>query len=178
MKFGGTQPISRTSPVKIDHEELLARNPALIASAFWHVAHRYAGATRGEPPTLPVFIVSAAMLLHRPTVTKIRAMQFDSGILKAVVEEPDLLAGLQVRIEAYAVTSLKALQVGVASRLLTREGGDGFPRFRATGGNDLPMAIRDLDPPVSYVLSAAKRLGTWFGADGFDAARRQLNVEF
>ncbi len=164
--------------MKIDHEELLARNPALVASAFWHVAHRYAGAAQGEPPILPVFIVSAAMLLHRATVTKIRAMQFDSGILKAVVEEPDLLAGLQGRIEAHADTSLKALQAGVASGLLVREGGDGFPRFRATGGNDLPPAIRDLDPPVSYVLNAAKRLGTWFAMDGFDAARRQLNIEF
>lgn len=164
--------------MKIDHEELLARNPALVARAFWHVAHRHAGAAQGEPPILPVFVVSAAMLLHRATVTKIRAMQFDSGMLKAVVDEPDLLAGLQGRVEAHVDTALKALQVGGASGLLVREGGDGFPRFRATGGNGLPPAIRDLDPPVSHVLSAAKRLGTWFGMDGFEAARRQLNIEF
>ncbi|RWE15205.1 MAG: hypothetical protein EOS61_10435 [Mesorhizobium sp.] len=164
--------------MKIDHEELLARNPALVASAFWHVAHRHAGAAQGEPPILPVFFVSAAMLLHRATVTKIRAMQFDSGIMKAVVEAPDLLAGLQGRVESHADTTLSALQVGVASGLLVREGGDGFPRFRATGGNDLPSAIRDLDPPVSHVLSAAKRLGTWFAMDGFEAARRHLNIEF
>lgn len=164
--------------MKIDHEELLARNPALVASAFWHLAHRHAGSAKGEPPTLPVFIVSTALLLHRATVNKIHAMNFDSGMLKAVVERPDLLAGLQGRVEAHADTALRALQVGVASGLLNREGGEGFPRFRATSGNDLPQPIRDLDAPVSHVLGAAKRLGTWFAMDGFEAVQRQLNVEF
>jgi len=164
--------------VKIDYEELLARNPALMASAFWHVAHRHAGKAKGAPPILPMFIVSAAMLLHRATVNKIHAMQFDSGMLKAVVERPDLLAGLQGRMEAHADTALKALQVGVASGLLIREGGEGFPRFRAMNGSDLPLAIRDLNPPVSYVFSAAKRLGSWFALDGFEAVQRQLNIEF
>jgi hypothetical protein len=164
--------------MKIDHEELLARNPALMASAFWHVAHRHAEKAKGAPPILPVFVASAAMLLHRATVNKIHAMQFDSGMLKAVVERPDLLAGIQGRIEAHADTALKALQVGVASGLLIREGGEGFPRFRAMSGNDLPSAIRDLDPPVSHILSAAKRLGTWFAMDSFEGVRRQLNIEF
>ncbi|MFA4937663.1 three component ABC system middle component [Brevundimonas sp.] len=164
--------------MKIDHEELLARNPALVASAFWHLAHRHASSARGEPPTLPVFVVSAALLLHRATVNKIHAMNFESGMLKAVVERPDLLAGLQGRVEAHADTALRALQVGVSSGLLIREGGEGFPRFRATSGNDLPQPIRDLDAPVSYVLGAAKRLGTWFAADGFEAVQRQLNIEF
>ncbi len=164
--------------MKIDHEELLARNPALMASAFWHVAHCHAAKAKGAAPILPVFVVSAAMLLHRATVNKIHAMQFDSGMLKAVVERPDLLAGLQGRIEARAEAALKALQVGVASGVLIREGGEGFPRFRAMDGSDLPLAIRDLDPPVSHVLSAAKRLGIWFAMDGFEAVQRQLNIEF
>lgn len=164
--------------MRVDHEELLARNPALLASAFWHVAHRHAGKAQGAPPTLPVFIVSAALLLHRATVTKIHAMQFDSGMLKAVVERPDLIAGLQGRVEDHTDTALKALQVGVASGLLLREGGEGFPRFRATGGGDLPPPIRELDAPVSHVLGAAKRLGTWFAMDGFDTVQHQLNIEF
>ena len=164
--------------MKIDHEELLARNPALMASAFWHVAQRHAGKAHGAPPILPIFVVSAALFLHRATVDKVHGMNFDSGFLKAVVERPDLLAGLQRRVEAHADTALKALQVGVASGLLIREGGEGFPRFRAMSGADLPQAIRDLDPPVSHVLSAAKRLGTWFAMDGFEAAQRQLNIEF
>lgn len=132
----------------------------------------------GRAPDVTLFFVSAALLLHRATVTKIHAMQFDSGMLKAVVERPDLIAGLQGRVEDHAGTALRALQVGVASGLLHREGGEGFPRFRAMGGGNLPAAIRELDEPVSHVLAAAKRLGTWFAMDGFDTVRRQLNIEF
>lgn len=164
--------------MKIDHEELLARNPALIASAFWYIARWHAEKAHGAAPALPVFIIGAAMLFHRATVEKIHLMKFDSGMLKAVVERPDLLAGLQGRVEGHTDAALKALQVGVASGLLAREGGEGFPRFRAMGGSDLPLPIRELDPPVSRVLSAAKRLGTWFGADGFETIQRQLNIEF
>jgi hypothetical protein len=53
-------------------------------------------------------------------------MNFDSGLLKAIVERPDLLAGLQERMEAHAGAALKALQVGVSASLLSREGGEGF----------------------------------------------------
>ena len=164
--------------MRIDHEELLARNPALGASAFWHVARRHADKARGEAPVLPIFIVSAAMLFHRATVEKIHAMNFDSGLLKAVVERPDLLAGLQSRMEAHAGYALKALQVGVSAELLSREGGEGFPRFRALGGSDLPPELREFEAPVSHIIAAAKRLGTWFAMDGIDTVQRQLNIEF
>lgn len=164
--------------MRIDHEELLARNPALTASAFWHLARRHADKAHGAAPVLPVFIVATAMLFHRATVDKIHPMQFDSGMLKAVVERPDLLAGLQARVEDHADAALNALQVGVSSGLLGREGGDGFPRFRALGGGDLPAAIKDFDPPISHIMAAAKRLGVWFAIDGFETVRRQLNIEF
>lgn len=105
-------------------------------------------------------------------------MQFDSGLLKAVVERPDLLAGLQGRIESHADTTFAALQVGSAAGILKREGGDGFPRFRAVGGLDLPGAIKEFEAPVSTIIAAAKRLGVWFALEDFSTACRQLNIEF
>lgn len=164
--------------MRIDHEELLLRNPALTASAFWHLARRYSDHSKGAAPPLPVFIAATGMLFHRATIDKIHSMRFDSGLLKAVVERPDLLAGLQGRIESHADSALAALQVGAAAGILKREGGDGFPRFRALGGLDLPSPIKDFEPPVSIIIATAKRLGVWFAQEDFSTACRQLNIEF
>ncbi len=164
--------------MKIDHEELIARNPALGACAFWHLARKHAETARGAAPPFPVFLVSSGMLFHRATIDKIHRMQFDSGFLKAIVERPDLIVGLQARMERNADAALCALQVGVASGLLQREGGEGFPTFRALGGSDLPAPLRDYDPPASLLIGAAKRLGAWFAMDPFTILHRHLNVEF
>lgn len=172
MKSGGIL------PMQSNHEELIIRNPALGACIFWYLARRYAESAHGTAPFLPLFLLSSGMLYHRATTEKIYRMQFDSGLLKAIVERPDLLAGLQARVERNANATFRALQVGVAARLLQREGGDGFPTFRALGGEDLPVALREQRSPVPILVGTAKRLGAWFAAEPFDTLRRQLNVEF
>ena len=73
--------------------------------------------------------------------------------------------------------SLIALQLGVAAKLLQRDGGSGFPTFRAIGGADLPVALRD--PSSSgEMIAAAKRLGAWFALDPLEVIQRQLVLEF
>ena len=93
----------------------------------WHLARSFAEASSGEAPELPYFLIGAAMIFHRPTVEKIHAMRFDSGLVKAVSEQPDVVAGLQSRMENNAKSALMALQVGCAAKILERDGGDGFP---------------------------------------------------
>ena len=127
--------------MKIDHEELLARNPALMASAFWHVAQRHAGKAHGAPPILPIFVVSAALLLHRATVDKVHGMNFDSGFLKAVVERPDLLAGLQRRVEAHADTA-PGSKVSVRGSKRTSSGQMMISRMKSFMGQNSMFSCR------------------------------------
>lgn len=113
------------------------------------------------------------MLFHAGTVEKIARMNFDSGLLKAIVEEPELLAGLQRRMEAALPACLRALQVGVAAKLLEREGGSGLPTFRALGAT-LPVAVRETNP----TSSCAKRLGVWLAADDLPTLQSRLGIKF
>jgi hypothetical protein len=159
--------------VREDHEELIARNPAFGACALWHVARAFADKHEGKSPTLPHMILSVAMLFHAGTVEKIARMNFDSGLLKATVEEPELLAGLQRRVEAALPACLRALQVGVAAKILEREGGLGLPTFRALG-TALPVAIRE----TNQTNASAKRLGMWLAADDLAALQSRLGVRF
>ncbi|MEH2469201.1 hypothetical protein V1281_001545 [Nitrobacteraceae bacterium AZCC 2161] len=163
--------------MKGDHEELLMRNPALLARCFWYLARKYAETADGKAPNLPMFITGAGLLLHRDTVEKIHRMNFDSRFLKVVAERPDLLGGLQSRVENSFEPSLRALQLGTSSGILQRDGGQGFPTFRAVGGADLPVPLRDASSLVE-MIAAAKRLGSWFALEPFEMIRRQLVLEF
>jgi len=117
------------------------------------------------------------MLFHGPTIEKIHAMRFDSGLVKAVSEQPDVIAGLQSRLENNAKTALKALQVGCAARIIEKEGGYGFPAFRAQGP-DLPPKIRHAEGNVPRMINSAKRLGQWFAQEQFHNLKQQLRIEF
>jgi hypothetical protein len=161
----------------MDHEEIVLRNPALGARAFWHFSYAYSVRGKGAPPELPHFLLAAGMLYHRSSVQKIKGMNFDSGLLKAVSDRPDIVAGLQYRMESYARETFVALQVGTASGLLLREGGSEFPAFRALG-MDLPLSLRDGSGHVNEIFLAAKRLGAWFGNETLEAIQRRLIVEF
>ncbi|NWJ22653.1 three component ABC system middle component [Rhizobium sp. RM] len=164
--------------MRTDHEELLAKNPALLVRVFWHIARKYGDAAGGRSPALPVFLVSAGILFHRESVEKIHRMNFESQFLKVVAERPDLIAGLQTRIETSSRKALIALQLGVATRLLQRDGGEGFPTFRALGSSDLPPALRDNGSSLGAMILAGKRLGAWFALESFEGIQRQLMVEF
>jgi hypothetical protein len=163
--------------MRVDHEEVLLRNPALGACAFWHLSRAFSEYGLGRSPELPYFLLAAGMIFHRDTVEKIHRMQFDSGLLKAVSEKPDIGIGLQRRVQEYSRASLEALQVGSTAGILQREGGEGFPTFRASG-TELPKSIRHGTRSVPDVFNCAKRLGAWFASETIDALNRQLNIEF
>jgi hypothetical protein len=180
MKCGGIRIfIARNHDLmRLDHEELILRNACLQATAFWQFSRAYAlRRAAGDAPQLPYFPVAAALLLHKATVEKIRNMWFDSGLAKAISDRPEILAGLQGRVEANAARAFDALQVGCASGILMHEGGSGFPAFRAEG-TDLPKALRDAPDSVSGIYAGARRLGTWFADEGLSSVYARLNLRF
>ena len=160
-----------------NHEDLVLNNPALGACYSWYFSRAYADAAEGAAPTLPNFIIAAAMLSHRPTVEQVRGMQFDTGIGKAISERPDIIANLQQRMEYGAKRSIRSLQLGCSSGILLREGSEGFPAFRAIG-TLLPVSIRDGEADVRRIYATAKRLGRWFADEGLLRLSAILLVEF
>ncbi len=158
-----------------DHEEIILRNPAFGAAAFWHLARSFSDHAEGRAPMLAHFLLAEGMLFHDRTVQKIRSMNLDSGLLKAVSELPDIVAGLQGRVEDAMAEALRALQVGTATGLLTREHAGGLPTFRAVG-NDLPKQIRRADGRLDETFGAAKRLGAWFAKESAPTLLNRLGV--
>lgn len=159
-----------------DHEERILHNPALTARAFWHFAASFGEHGDGSAPELPLFVIAAAMMFHRDTAAQTFRMQFSSGLSKAVDDCPDILAGLQHRIDAHALDALKGLQVACAARLLKRIDGRRFASFQALGAR-LPPDIRDDAESVSQIFACAKRLGAWFVTEEIVSLTARLRIE-
>ncbi|MEJ1117080.1 three component ABC system middle component [Phyllobacterium sp. CCNWLW109] len=163
--------------MRSNHEELVLRNPMLGACIFWQFAKTFVEYAEDEPPILPLFFVVSAMIFHRPTVDKTYRMNFDSGILKAVAERPDIIAGLQSRIEDFSISTLQALQLATSTNLMSREVGAKFPAFRAIQF-ELPKPLRRSESPVTEMIAASKRLGAWFATEPLLTIQRHLMIEF
>lgn len=163
--------------MRSNHEELVLRNPMLGACIFWQFAKTFSEHADDEPPSLPLFFVVSAMIFHRPTVDKTYRMNFESGILKAVAERPDIIAGLQSRMEDFSGSSLQALQLATSTRLLSREIAGSMPSFRAIG-IELPKPLRRSESPVTEMIAASKRLGAWFATEPPLTIQRHLMIEF
>lgn len=163
--------------MRADHEELVLRNPALAAGIFWYFAKTFAEHGDDEAPILPLFFIVSAMIFHKPTVDKTYRMNFESGILKAVSERPDIIAGLQSRMEDFSMSTLHGLQVATSANLLSREATERLPAFRARG-SELPKPLRKTQSPVTEMLAASKRLGAWFATEPLATLQRHLMIEF
>lgn len=161
-----------------DFESSVLQNPALGALLLWQVARAFTDRhPDGAAPQLPFFLLALPMLFHAPTVRRIKAMNFDSGLMKAVSDGPEIALGLQDRLKRSAGISLQALELACASHLLVREYGSGFPSFRAEG-TALPPGARSVAQDVRDMMSAARRLGVWFADDGIQGACLRLDVRF
>ncbi|WP_245337159.1 three component ABC system middle component [Sphingomonas sp. PvP018] len=157
-----------------DHEETVLRNPALVARALWHVANSYTRVKADQPPLLHHLALAGGMLLNRSTADRIGRMKFDSGMLKAIADRPEMVAGLQARVEEHLPYVLRAVQLGASTRLLVMEPG---LRCRALGA-DLPREIRAMNGEARLVLAAGKRLGAWFAVDDLPVVAGRLGVAF
>jgi hypothetical protein len=79
-------------------------------------------------------------------------------------ECPDMLFGLQRRLDESALPALSGLQVGTSAGILARVDGDRFVGFTAVG-TLLPKEIRSAPEPITRLFASARRLGAWFAAE-------------
>jgi hypothetical protein len=147
-----------------DHEERILRNPALTARVFWHLARSYSEYSGGRTAELPQFLFGAAMVFHEATMERTHRMRFETGLHKALSECPDMLLGLQARLDDSALPALRGLQVGTSAGILARVDGGRFLGFAAVG-SQLPEKIRSAAEPVSKLFACGRRLGAWFAKE-------------
>jgi hypothetical protein len=164
--------------MRVDFEERILRNPALGATLLWQFSRSYVDhRDDGHAPNLSFLLLPLPMLLHGPTMQKIKGMRFESGLLKAVIDQPEIMHGLQHRVERMASTSLSSLSLACAAQLLIREEGYGFPSFRPHNAK-LPPALRSTAAIVGDMTNAARRIGAWFAHDGLQAVCFRLGIRF
>jgi hypothetical protein len=160
----------------LEHD--LVQNAALGATALWSFARGYTERAEGrEGPELPACMIVLPMVYHRRTATTVHRMRADSGLLKALHDDPELIAGLQRRLEALATRSLQALNVAVSSSLLEWDRATPWPRVMPKR-KTLPPELQASQGDVGAILSAAKRLGWWFAAEDVASIYLRLGVKF
>lgn len=160
-----------------DHEELILHNPAFVSCVLWNLARAFADHSGGRSPDLSHMVIGTSMLFHAATVEKIHGMRFESGLLKAVSDVPELIAGVQSRLEMAMPACLLALQVGVSANIFRREGGEGLPVFLALGTN-LPRGLRENGSSTASITQAARRLGAWLAQEDLATVRGRMGVRF
>ena len=159
-------------------EAVVIQNPVLGATAIFTFVRAYFDASdRERGPTLPDAMLVLPMAFHRRTAQAIHRMKSGSGLGKALMDAPELPAGLQERVEGYSRISLASLDTAVASGIVVVAQDQPWPRFTPTRST-LPATAVSSSPDVKTVLAAAKRLGWWFAKDDCETVYSLLSVRF
>lgn len=155
-------------------EAELVQNPALGALALWAFAAEFYGQTqKTHGPALPLAMPVLPMVLHQETVESIHNRHFDGGLFLALAENRTLTLDLQERMEAMRPQTMRALNLGFATKLLTYDQETGELRPKR-----LTPPIRPLQPEVRKMLSASERLGFWFCTINLEQLCSYLHIRF
>ena len=163
-------------PVNLRFEQEITQNPALGALALWQFS-RADFDERGhtEGPELPETLLVLPMVLHQRTARTIHRMQAASGLMKALYDQPEIPAGLQLRVESLGPMTLDALAVGLACSLIELDRADPWPRYVPLR-RELPREIAPVSNDVRQIVAAAQRLGRWFAREDFATLCSRLHV--
>jgi hypothetical protein len=162
--------------MSIDFEVELAQNAGVSTVALWSYSRAFfEERSETEGPELPQMLLVLPMVLHRRTAVTLHRMQVQSGLMKALLDHPEIPAGLQLRMESLAGRTLDALAFAIGCRLLDRDRADPWPRYTPLG-KALPQAIQPTTDDVKQICAAAHRLGRWFAHEDFTMLCTRLRV--
>lgn len=155
-------------------EAELVQNPALGALVLWAFTAEFYGQTqRARGPALPLALPILPMVLHEETVESIYNRHFDGGLMLALADNRTLTLDLQERMEAMAQQTMRALNLGFATNLLTYDRGTGELRPKR-----MTPPVRPAQAEVRKMISAAERLGYWFCKINLDQLCSYLHIRF
>lgn len=162
--------------MRLRFEQEVAHNSALGAAALWQFAAAFFKSVGGtEGPPMPLVMLVLPMAFHGPTRRAIHLMREESGLLKALSDDPTIPAGLQRRVEAHAPLTFTSLSVAIATDLIERDAATPWPRFTPRR-KSAPEELLGESEDVKQIIGASKRLGWWFAGMDTSVVLRRLHV--
>lgn len=164
--------------MKLDFEQTVIMNPALGAATLFVFCSAYFGRAKHTlGPTLPEVMLVLPITFHARTAASIWRKQADSGLARAVLDFPELSAGLQVRMEAFALLSTNSLAVATSTGLLEVDPDSPWPRYHPAR-RTLPSALVGSVDDTKRIHGAARRLGWWLAEETLNSTASLLRVRF
>jgi len=161
----------------MDFEVEVVQSTTLGALSLWQTAETHR-AECARPIELPKLLLVLPIVFHRRSASSVARLQFASGLLKAIDDEPLIVVGLQERVKSNAERTYRSLALAIGAGLLARSTElDTWPLYESRR-RGVPTKIKPQTEREQCVLAASKRLGYWFaGADTVHLAL-QLGVRF
>lgn len=160
--------------MNIDFERNVSQNSVLASWALWSAAVRYDKEVKSEHgiPFNQIFVV-LPFALHERSASVIKSKTMTEGsFYRALTDDRSLIVGLQQRLQHHSSTTLRALSVSFASKLLLL---DRQALEVAPGRKTLPDTP---DQAVKDILSAAKRIGYWLAVTDFAVMCNLLKIRY
>src|SRR4051812_22784346 len=100
-------------------EQNVVQNAALAAEALWQAVNEaYDTSGRTSGVSLPLAFVVLPLVFHERTAMSVATKTQPGALYKALAEDPEIVIGLQKRMEAMANRTLDALSIAFNSNLL------------------------------------------------------------
>ena len=161
----------------MDFEIEVVQSTALGAISLWQAAESYR-IECARPIELPKLLLVLPIVFHRNSAASVARLQLASGLLKAINDEPMILAGLQERVKASAERTYRSLALAIGGGFLERlTDSNTWPVYESRR-RGLPAKITMHTERERRILAASKRLGHWFASADTMHLALQLGVHF
>ncbi len=161
-----------------DFEQTVVQNIALGATTLWSFCDAFFETTQQtRGPTLPETLLVLPIVLHERSATRLWRMRANSGLARALMDEPEIPAGLQKRMEGLFSLSSSSLALSVSSDLIRVDPDRPWPRY-LPARQSLPAGLKPAGEETKRIHGAARRLGWWFADETIVSTASLLRVRF
>lgn len=134
------------------------QNPAFGALILWRFGRGFQAERPGELPILTLLFLLLPLILHRPTMEKVRSTNQSSGLARLVSklsDEREQLFAVHERALVLRSLTLDSLATGVATKLLSVDYVNALVRANELKAPPTPERLK-------HHLASAEKLGRWF----------------
>ena len=156
-------------------EQKIVQNAALAAEALWHAvneAYETVGRTSGV--SLPLAFVVLPLAFHERSARNLATKTQPGALYKALADDPEIIVGLQKRMESMANRTLEGLSIAFGSELLLLD--PDHERHLIPGRKTPP--VTHVTEDVKLVLGAGKRVGQALAEMTIVQLAAHLNIRF